>query len=146
MEELFKSLSESVSEGCFEDILGIVEEIISEVSAGYVKQKAQNALPSRKAKYEEASPDDTLPNYNRFPDYDKRKERYERAKLLAQDLPDTKHSINKLRNAVTDKVLDQRIQDAENAYSTNKSEAEKKKANKRESEAIALHVASPRKR
>ena len=32
MEELFKSLSESVSEECFKDIIGIVEEIISEVS------------------------------------------------------------------------------------------------------------------
>ena len=32
MEELFKSLSESVSEECFNDIMGIVEEIINEVN------------------------------------------------------------------------------------------------------------------
>ena len=30
MEELFKSLSESVSEECFNDIMGIVEEVINE--------------------------------------------------------------------------------------------------------------------
>ena len=145
MEELFKSLSESVSEECFDDIIGIVEEIINEVSVGYVKQKAQNALPSREAKYEKAIPDDTLPDYNKYPDFDKRKARYEKAKLLAQDLPNTKRNINRLRKAVTGEVLDQRIQDSENAYSANKSEAEKKKANKREREAVALHVVGPKK-
>lgn len=31
MEELFKSLSESVSEECYNDIMGIVEEIINEI-------------------------------------------------------------------------------------------------------------------
>ena len=39
MEELFKSLSESVSEECFDDIMGIVEEYINEILVGDYKEK-----------------------------------------------------------------------------------------------------------
>ena len=42
MEELFKSLSESVSEECFEDILRIVEELLNEDTATYARDKANN--------------------------------------------------------------------------------------------------------
>ena len=39
MEELFKSLSESVSEECFDDILGIVEELLNENTGDAIDKK-----------------------------------------------------------------------------------------------------------
>ena len=47
MEELFENLRENVSEGCFNDIMGIVEEIINETSREIRYKAAQNSLPQR---------------------------------------------------------------------------------------------------
>ena len=55
MEELFKSLSESVSEECYNEILEIVEEIINEVSMKKWVNTATAVLPYRAAKAKSSS-------------------------------------------------------------------------------------------
>lgn len=52
MEELFKSLSESVSEECFNDIMGIVEEIIAET-------KKANKMAHQEAIFRKLNPQGT---------------------------------------------------------------------------------------
>ena len=47
MKELFKSLSESVSEACFKDIVSMVEELINETTRELRYKAAQSSLPKR---------------------------------------------------------------------------------------------------
>lgn len=47
MKEIFESLSEIVSEECFEDICSLVEEYINEVSVGMWTRAAKNSLGNR---------------------------------------------------------------------------------------------------
>lgn len=125
MEELFKSLSESVSEECFKDIIGIVEEYIHEVSVGYVKQKAQNSIPSR-AKQLQDNEDGyqtftgkLSPKLQKQLDSEHEKQnnslsdRLARAKYLANNLADSKKSANKVFKAAN-KVSDKRSEESDN--------------------------------
>lgn len=43
MERIFEGLRESVSEACFEDIVSMVEEYISEVSKDWLESKEEHA-------------------------------------------------------------------------------------------------------
>ena len=54
MEELFLSLSESVSEGCFKDILNMLEEIISERDVFTRPRAAKRSIPGRSAAHNAA--------------------------------------------------------------------------------------------
>ena len=48
MKELFRSLSESVSEDCFDDIIGIVEELLNEDELQDTKAERRNAQKTSK--------------------------------------------------------------------------------------------------
>ena len=51
--DIFESLENlNVSEECFDEIVGIVEEIINEVSIGKWKEAAASSLPKRKEAFE----------------------------------------------------------------------------------------------
>lgn len=53
--DIFESLENlEVSEACFDELIGIVEEIINEVSVGAWARAASSSLPQRKAKAEAA--------------------------------------------------------------------------------------------
>lgn len=43
MERIFETLRENVSEACFEDIMSMVEEYISEVSKNWLEKKEEHA-------------------------------------------------------------------------------------------------------
>lgn len=51
MEELFKSLSESVSEECFEDIMNMVEDVLSQIKKvhGEPEWDEENGKPKNKS-------------------------------------------------------------------------------------------------
>ena len=118
MEDIFRSLSESVSEDCFNDIMGIVEEVINEVSVGMWKRAAINSLANRgykagtaNANYEhkvnhdnsEMSDDELEASNNALGHELRMKHAEEVAKL-----PNSKRSANKVLKAA-DKVRDDRI-------------------------------------
>lgn len=97
MEEIFKSLSESVSEECYNDIMGIVEEILmeSKYSAADVVKAARNSLPKRENELSKAEKNGDFWEVLRL------KHRSEHAKALAS-LPNPKKSgvsANKLDRA-----------------------------------------------
>ena len=71
MEEIFKSLSESVSEQCYDEIMGLVEEYLSEtLTYGTVRSAINNSIPSRLQKYKEvkANPSSTPQDIKRASD------------------------------------------------------------------------------
>ena len=55
MERIFETLRESVSETCFEDIVSMVEEYISEVSKNFIGPKLEKAEQKRKENQEETT-------------------------------------------------------------------------------------------
>ena len=54
MEDIFKSLSENVSEQCYDEIIGIVEEYINEVSQERRIEAAKNVSNDRKQEVADA--------------------------------------------------------------------------------------------
>jgi hypothetical protein len=88
--DIFESLENlQVSEACFEDIVGIIEEYISEskYSAADLAERARKVLSQRKEKYEKLKKD---PKADFF-DTVGAEDRYSRAKTLAS-LPKVKKS------------------------------------------------------
>lgn len=122
MKELFKSLSESVSEECFMDI---IEEIINEVSVKRWKEAAKNSIEGRKQAASDASdrfgsvvypfrPEVNDPGNKLGNAWDKAEQRADRAEQLAKNLPDSNRPANQLKQAAK-KVVDQRDKDNEGA-------------------------------
>lgn len=139
MESIFESLENlQVSEGCFEDIVGLVEEYLSEkVTVERVKKAAISSLPKREAEYKEQCSDDAcLPAYP--PLYYQTKSRYEAAKRLANGLPDNdKRDFARLRKAAQ-KVTGRRYDEDEDAWTFNMGKDEQKRRGERLDKAVAF--------
>ena len=85
MEDIFKSLSESVSEECFEDILSIIEEIISESNPA----SRQALVNARKAEYHNLPAPGSWENNRYF------SSKLERARALRDTLNNPKSQAKK---------------------------------------------------
>ena len=109
--DIFESLENlPISEECFNDIMGIVEEYINEVSVNMWKRAAKNSIPARteavkKGPYEYGKP----ATYNRKEGVLDQKNliRLKRAKDIASNFANSKKSANKLVKAA-DKVIKDR--------------------------------------
>lgn len=121
--DIFEQLENlNVSEECFDDILGIVEEYINEVSVNMWKRAAKNSIPSRikavrKGPYEDITvyAEKGKEEFRKPSGYDKKEGvadekdliRLKRAKDIASSFTNSKKSANKLVKAA-DKVIKDR--------------------------------------
>ena len=117
---IFESLENlNVSEECFDEIMGLVEEVINEVSVNMWKQAAQNSIPTRRG--EEAENDTEYSFFNGRIPRDQQKsldkehaerednlsDRRARAEYLAKALPNSNRRASELKK-VANKAVEPR--------------------------------------
>lgn len=133
--DIFENLENlAVSEECFNDIMGIVEEIINEgPSVERVRKAAENSISARQAKFEkEAGDPDALPiNPNA---YKKAADKLFAAKKMAQLPKGDNRDYSKLRKAAR-KVRMDRDEQAEDAWAYSKPNPERDRLDSRSEKA-----------
>ena len=106
MEELFRSLSESVSEDCFDEIMGIVEEEIKKYRTGLADSTIDSLISKRKRNWNKAMTDQEeaerkagMQPFVAYPVVPKKVEKAIKAQHKAFDkLRKTKDMVSKIRN------------------------------------------------
>ena len=151
MESIFESLENlNVSEECFDEIIGIVEEIINEVSMKKWTEMATNVYPKRKAEFERSKikTDALQTAYHTTGDKSKHKENIKNAMLDAEDKRNTDYSrlvhanmVSKLKKG-SGRAQANKVIKAANKVAVNR-DNELGSANKRASRATNLSGEDP---